>query len=455
MMDHMNISYKEYHENYLSGHEGGGLLDVPLTLSPVLLLGFIAVYLRCLVGYKNHFVCFLLDFVCTVLPCTLLVTVLSEQLTMCLLILLIPFTLTIFRELFFRKSTIRLSEALRTKVTLKRRPFVTNFKAIVSLLSVICILAVDFTIFPKRFIKTEAYGYSLMDTGVGFFVVANALTCNLKETNSRKLFISNVPILILGFVRYLTTEKIRYQKHVTEYGVHWNFFFTLAIVKFLGPYLASKFPPKWYLLTIWCALHEVVLKAGLEPWVMSDAPRTNLLSANREGIVSILGYLYLYVVGVHLGTWLLYASPKPQVKEEMKKGLKCFMLFLIVTIFLHISRVSPSRRLANPAFVIWMMSIIFFVLGLSILLESLIEVFCRRMNCGAHQGSTLFILEAICANNLAFFLIGNLLTGAVNMSTKTLLVPPSISLLIVILYICVNTGIISLIYSKNVALKYW
>ena len=44
---------------------------------------------------------------------------------------------------------------------------------------------------------------------------------------------SVIPLVVLGCARLVATRGVEYQEHVTEYGVHWNFFFTLAIVKVL------------------------------------------------------------------------------------------------------------------------------------------------------------------------------------------------------------------------------
>lgn len=49
--------------------------------------------------------------------------------------------------------------------------------------------------------------------------------------NLSQVIISSVPLIVLGFARLIATWGVHYQEHVTEYGTHWNFFFTLAVVK--------------------------------------------------------------------------------------------------------------------------------------------------------------------------------------------------------------------------------
>ena len=42
---------------------------------------------------------------------------------------------------------------------------------------------------------------------------------------------SCIPLFVLGLMRLASVKATDYQEHVSEYGTHWNFFFTLLVVK--------------------------------------------------------------------------------------------------------------------------------------------------------------------------------------------------------------------------------
>lgn len=191
------------------------------------------------------------------------------------------------------------------------------------------ILAVDFKVFPRRFAKVENWGTSLMDLGVGSFVFSGGVMSAralLKQQASGKshpltsrLYAStrhSLPLLVLGVVRLYSVKGLDYAEHVTEYGVHWNFFFTLG---FLPPFLAL-FESAFALLPSFAALsiilgvvYEVALDfTDLTAFIVT-APRTNLLNQNREGIFSFFGYLAIFLAGRATG---MYVLPREATAEE-------------------------------------------------------------------------------------------------------------------------------------------
>lgn len=99
---------------------------------------------------------------------------------------------------------------------------------------------------------------------------------------------------------------------MTEYGVHWNFFFTLCALPLVALLVRRHFKqPNFFWigalvvtskhsvqnvigptrLTVKMQVHQILLTfGGLQNWTML-APRTSILSANKEGISSLPGGL--------------------------------------------------------------------------------------------------------------------------------------------------------------------
>ncbi|KAG8950160.1 Glucosaminyl phosphatidylinositol (GlcN-PI) nositol acylation protein [Tulasnella sp. 424] len=213
-------------------------------------------------------------------------------------------------------------------------PSLTVYRANMMLLTVICILAVDFPVFPRMLAKCETWGASMMDLGVGSFVFSQGLVSAipfLKDPSyasapvGPKLMTTikkTAPVLALGLVRVLLVKGTDYPEHVTEYGVHWNFFITLALLPMasviLHPYMLRMSIPVMGLLVT--SAHEFLLhKTSLQRWALSEE-RIGILGMNKEGITSLPGYLAIHILGFAIGTLIL--PPSPSHFRRRQKAIK-------------------------------------------------------------------------------------------------------------------------------------
>ncbi|GIL79297.1 hypothetical protein Vretimale_16460 [Volvox reticuliferus] len=230
----------------------------------------------------------------------------------------------------------------------RRKSFVGIFRGALMAATCLCILAVDFRAFPRRYAKTEAYGTGYMDGGVGGVVLAAGLVSpaaglahqppggadgsDVKDGGTRwwrppplwRRLLNGLRAAtvcwLLGLGRLVTTRAVDYQEHVGEYGVHWNFFWTIAVLALLGHAVALP-PPLLAPVAIGLTLgHQAVLSwGGLGPWVMSEERGDDMISLNKEGIVSCVGFWALYLWGAALAH-ALHISVQPAVRDMRRRG---------------------------------------------------------------------------------------------------------------------------------------
>lgn len=378
-----------------------------------------------------------------------------------------------------------------------RVPGITLFRSWISIITCVCILAVDFHIFPRRFAKTEVYGTGLMDTGVGLFVVSNAIVSPEARSKfhskagiaGRLSFITVTciatwPLWLVGMMRLIAVKMIGYQEHVSEYGVHWNFFFTLATVRILSSFVIAVTSKKFCLfLSVFCILfYQFML---LDPvYNMTDVllndNRLGFLLANKEGICSCLGYLSLYFAAVHLGSFL-FKPRYPCVRVWLIVILQLFLLSVFAWFVTHIANnmVQPiSRRFANLAYVAWVMSMSYSLIAMAILSIVLI-ILCshykdiapelvpdkcllryeKSIDVNAVEYNppppTLCLVTAVNQNQLFYFLLSNLCTGIVNVLFHTLNTPDTSAFSIISFYMLVTLSFIWILHTRQSNLKCW
>lgn len=367
-------------------------------------------------------------------------------------------------------------------------PFLTTYRAAMMVVTCVAILAVDFRVFPRRFAKVENWGTSLMDLGVGSFVFSAGVVSAravLKSRASRskktpligrliKSARHSVPLLVLGLIRLWSVKGLDYAEHVTEYGVHWNFFFTLG---FLPPFveifdsLATLIPSYEALAVIISVIYQVVLEStDLKSYILVSPRGPDLLSKNREGVFSFLGYLAIFLAGRGVGTRIIprgtSASKTPQqVRKSVLVSLTLQVMFWSTLFFFNSSyafgygaNILVSRRLANMPYVLWVAAfnsaqILLFCLAETLFFPSVHRATSKDGEEERNAFATSRILHAFNRGGLAIFLVANLLTGAVNLSIPTLDVNTPQAMAILVAYAGILTGLALVMDKFNFKLR--
>ncbi|XP_063702805.1 phosphatidylinositol-glycan biosynthesis class W protein [Culicoides brevitarsis] len=475
--------YKTFHESFMVNNNGTSAFHTFLTIVPSFFTTFfytLAVATNILTprGTPMQFV---QEFVILVMPIIASVTIVNSvivQVNVALLVIVIPLIV------IHLKNRIHMEPFVQ--IPTKQIQYLTVGRSVVNLISCICILAVDFQVFPRNLAKTETFGYGLMDTGVGLFVIINGAVSSeaqkdkldgLNMKKVKKILLSTSPLIALGMLRFFLIKEINYQEHISEYGTHWNFFMTLASVKLFGSLLLEIFPypqhAHYMAITCLC-LHEMSLQLGLSQFVMSDASREiSFFNANREGIISIPGYVTLYLFSIFLRNLVKFPNKNTiRPKDLMKVILKLFfiVIFLWKMIYVCERMFGISRRLANMGYCFWIASLgctmvlLFMLLEIFILfvkfdqkdLRNAEEIVKDTHNQGMDRLKYVpLIFEAINFNALLFFLMANLLTGLLNMFFQTMLLSELASLLIIGYYAFTLLTFTVFLYVNKIKLKFW
>ncbi|XP_037350322.1 phosphatidylinositol-glycan biosynthesis class W protein [Talpa occidentalis] len=502
------MSQKQMKEAFVSNLNGTSVLEITQGLC----LPALCILIRGLLIILSQHLCFshtwrtrfFVDFVVLIVPMVATLTILSSFVLLEYLALII-FGAGLLYHIYCRKTCcarMPIQKILEnfSKISLESEyiPAISCFRVINSAFTAIAILAVDFPIFPRRFAKTELYGTGAMDFGVGGFVFGTAMVCpeirrKYTEGITFNYFIKSLysvwPLIFLGIGRSVIIKSIDYQEHLTEYGVHWNFFFTLIVVKLVTSLLLIIFPlnKSWVVAIGISVLYQLALdftplKRLLLYGTDGSGTRVGLLNANREGIISTVGYVAVHMAGVQTGLYVL--KKRSQVKDWIEVASHILLAAISLFISLYIVQVNievASRRMANLAFCIWIVASSLILLS-SLLLGDIILSFAKFLIKGAvvpcswdliqspvinkkrseslvsevkRKEPSFCLITAINRNQLIFFLLSNIATGLINLLADTLQSSTWWALFVLNLYMLTNCLIIYVLHLQDKTIKFW
>jgi len=350
-------------------------------------------------------------------------------------------------------SNMRLAHAFTwTDEAGTRMRCVAEYRAVIMITTCIAILAVDFpSVFSRSHAKTEEYGFSLMDLGTGCIICSSAVCSKaargIQQARRARALLGRAaslwPVLAIGSIRFAVVWGVDYHVPLSEYGVHWNFFFTIAVVGLLStladlPPVASGVAGIALLI-----VYEVFLTCFGGAEYILQAPRIGWFSANREGVLSCFGFLGVHWVAVALGSMLR------SVNGPASNTLAILILVVVSSacalLLLQMLGMNVSRRFCNLPYAMLTISINAMVLG-SLALVDL---------CWPRPRPELPLAFAgVQSSQFAVFLAANLLTGLVNISMQPLLVPWWAAILIMVAYSTAWTVPFGVLSAKGIALRF-
>lgn len=322
---------------------------------------------------------------------------------------------------------------------------ITVYRAYLMVLTIFCILAVDFPIFPRFLAKCETWGTSLMDLGVGSFTFSHGLV-SLRSTRSSwsRLARRTVPLLLLGAVRILLVKRTEYPEHVSEYGVHWNFFITMGLLLPIIELVQRAWPMAPWALVALCAsiMHEgLLMYTPLGPWSISDVrDPTSWVSLNKEGVTSLPGYVCIALLGLDVGR-TVFTTTRDRRDVHRSLLVRAIALWTLL-ICLRLVGSQTSRRMANMLYVLWCAAFnVSFLLGFMLL---------EHRHSDA-MSATPPLFENINRHSLVLFLLSNLATGVVNLLVSTMYASVPESMTYLFLYMLAMCGLVPAGLSPAVA----
>lgn len=181
--------------------------------------------------------------------------------------------------------------------------------------------------------------------------------------------------------------------------------------------------------------------------IINNMTRENFFMANKEGFLSIIGLTGFHLVYTRLQVIIDNASKTHKrygITQTLKALLRLAAPAIIGLIIMHNFVQPSSRRVANAAYICWSALMVIYLLGCEVTVNSGIASLQRRYYNVEDFGSPIY--ASFSRNPMALFLMANVLTGIVTMSTDTRNAPTIHSLIIMFVYLLM----MSIIFSNRV-----
>ncbi|UKJ89116.2 hypothetical protein MACJ_002362 [Theileria orientalis] len=300
-------------------------------------------------------------------------------------------------------------------------------KGVLIVAIVIVILGVDNINFNQFMRKTYYDGFSAMDIGAGFFVTqtGSSIALSRRKKNVWLIFKKNIIIMVIAIVRTVSIALLGYGVDEREYGVHWNFFYTLAITRiavdlintYCHEYVVKALP---FVIVV---VYELILILTGAIKKVPDLPRSNIIYANREGLLSIpnsiSGSLFVLLI-----TKIAVSYYKEGQKfRSFLTYMFCSLSFFFLANILYFSKLKSSRSLNNMRYLFYVMFLYNFALGSCVMFEILYPRYKENQ-----------VIDSVAKYPLLIYLIANVLTGFTNMIFKPYLYPLFYFVLILVAY---------------------
>ncbi|CCD72984.1 Phosphatidylinositol-glycan biosynthesis class W protein [Caenorhabditis elegans] len=227
--------------------------------------------------------------------------------------------------------------------------------------------------------------------------------------------------------------------------------------------LSSSILPRCYplvLSVIFGICHQTMLKStGLQAWILDESAnrRENLITANAEGLTSLMGYLTIFYASLAIGEFM--AKTSIRIKSWIRRCFQLFALSLIL-FFIQIAAEKcvdpPCRRVVNATYIFSQLTLMTFATGVCLSIQMFNTVaWCSsfpQFSNGEDPYSVVSpcLSDSINRHSLLFFLVSNVLTGLVNLSVDAHRQPPHIAFPILLAYVTVCTGLMHFLEYRKI-----